>query len=125
MILRIGLPAGLQSSMFSISNVLIQSAINSFGAAAIAGQHRRRKHRGLCNNALQRTLSGQPDLFPARNMGAGKYARVRRVLVVCLAATLIGGLCMGLLIDTFGTPPARPFQHRSGRHRLRLDSRQP
>ena len=37
MILRIGIPAGLQSSMFSISNVLIQSAINSFGAAAIAG----------------------------------------------------------------------------------------
>lgn len=103
MILRIGLPAGLQSSMFSISNVLIQSAINSFGAAAIAGNTAAASIEGFATT-LSNALSQAALTFSSQNMGAGKYARVRRVLVVCLAATLIGGLCMGLLIDTFGTP---------------------
>ena len=98
MILRIGLP-----SMFSISNVLIQSAINSFGAAAIAGNTAAASIEGFATT-LSNALSQAALTFSSQNMGAGKYARVRRVLVVCLAATLFGGLCMGLLIDTFGTP---------------------
>lgn len=79
MILRIGLPAGLQSSMFSISNVLIQSAINSFGAAAIAGNTAAASIEGFATT-LSNALSQAALTFSSQNMGAGKYARVRRVL---------------------------------------------
>ena len=103
MILRIGIPAGLQSSMFSISNVLIQSAINSFGAAAIAGNTAAASIEGFATT-VSNSISQAALTFSSQNMGAEKYARVRRVLRVCLAATFVGGLTLGLLIYTFGTP---------------------
>ena len=103
MILRIGIPAGLQSSMFSISNVLIQSAINSFGAAAIAGNTAAASIEGFATT-VSNSISQAALTFSSQNMGAKKYARVRRVLLVCLAATFVGGLTLGLLIYTFGTP---------------------
>ncbi|MFR8177216.1 MAG: MATE family efflux transporter [Christensenellales bacterium] len=103
MILRIGIPAGLQSSMFSISNVLIQSAINSFGAAAIAGNTAAASIEGFATT-VSNSISQAALTFSSQNMGAEKYARVRRVLLVCLAATFVGGLTLGLLIYTFGTP---------------------
>ena len=99
MILRIGIPAGLQSSMFSISNVLIQSAINSFGAAAIAGNTAAASIEGFATT-VSNSISQAALTFSSQNMGAEKYARVRRVLLVCLAATFV----VGLLIYTFGTP---------------------
>ena len=102
-LLRIGLPAGLQSSMFSISNVLIQSAINSFGAAAIAGNTAAASIEGFATT-VSNSISQAALTFSSQNMGAEKYARVRRVLLVCLAATFVGGLTLGLLIYTFGTP---------------------
>ena len=103
MILRIGIPAGLQSSMFSISNVLIQSAINSFGAAAIAGNTAAASIEGFATT-VSNSISQAALTSSSQNMGAEKYARVRRVLLVCLAATFVGGLTLGLLIYTFGTP---------------------
>ena len=89
MILRIGIPAGLQSSMFSISNVLIQSAINSFGAAAIAGNTAAASIEGFATT-VSNSISQAALTFSSQNMGAEKYAR--------------GGLTLGLLIYTFGTP---------------------
>lgn len=103
LILRIGIPAGLQSSMFSISNVLIQSAINSFGAAAIAGNTAAASIEGFATT-VSNSISQAALTFSSQNMGAEKYQRVRRVLAVCLAATLVGGLTLGLLIYAFGTP---------------------
>ena len=103
MILRIGIPAGLQSSMFSISNVLIQSAINSFGAAAIAGNTAAASIEGFATT-VSNSISQAALTFSSQNMGAENYQRVRRVLAVCLAATLVGGLTLGLLIYAFGTP---------------------
>lgn len=103
LILRIGLPAGLQSSMFSIANALIQSAINSFGAAAIAGNTAASSIEGIATT-LSTALSQAALTFSSQNMGAGKYTRVRRVLTVCLATAFFGGLGMGLLIYAFGTP---------------------
>ena len=59
---RIGLPAGIQGCSFSISNVLIQSSINSFGSLAMAGKHRRGEHRGLCLHRPGRLCPGGPEL---------------------------------------------------------------
>ena len=88
LILRIGIPAGLQRSMFSISNVLIQSAINSFGAAAIAGNTAAASIEGFATT-VSNSISQAALTFSSQNMGAEKYQRVRRVLAVCLAATLV------------------------------------
>ena len=102
-ILLIGLPAGLQSTVFSLSNVVIQSAINSFGAAAIAGNTAAASIEGFATT-VSNSISQAALTFSSQNMGAEKYQRVRRVLAVCLAATLVGGLTLGLLIYAFGTP---------------------
>lgn len=95
-VLRIGLPAGLQSSIFSISNVLIQSSVNSFGSVAMAGNTAASNIEGFIytsmNSIYQANLS-----FTSQNMGAGNYKRMNQVLVRCAAIVTVIGLTMGLL----------------------------
>ena len=93
-ILTLGIPAGIQSSLFSISNVLIQSNINAFGAAAIAGNTAATSIENFAHTALdafnQSTLT-----FVGQNKGAGKYYRFRRIYFVSLITTVIMGLVIG------------------------------
>ena len=100
-IVRVGLPAGLQGAIFSISNVLIQSSVNSFGAIAIAGNTATVNLEGFIYNAMnsfhQTALS-----FTGQNMGAKKLERVRRILWICLGCVTVTGLIMGLSGLTFG-----------------------
>ena len=63
---KIGLPAGIQGCSFSISNVLIQSSINSFGAVAMAGNTAASNIEGLCLHGHGRLFSGGPSALPAR-----------------------------------------------------------
>ncbi len=80
--LHIGLPAGIQGSLFSISNVIIQSSINSFGAAVVAGNAAAASLEGFgycCQDSVcQATVAAASQC-----MGARKYDRVRSVTVVC------------------------------------------
>lgn len=75
MILKIGLPAGFQGTVFSLSNVVIQSSINLFGEAVIAGNSAAASIEGFVymamNSCYQSTLS-----FTSANIGAGKYERI-------------------------------------------------
>ena len=100
-IARIGLPAGFQGAVFSISNVLIQSSVNSFGAVAVAGNTATSNIEGFIYNSMnsfhQSTLS-----FTGQNMGAGKYDRVKRILIICLLSVTATGLTMGLTARLFG-----------------------
>lgn len=96
-ILRIGLPAGIQSSVFSISNVIIQSSINSFGATAVSGNAAASNLEGFVyigmNGFYQTSLN-----FTGQNVGAGKIDRVLKVLRTCVISVIcIGGL-MGLVM---------------------------
>lgn len=92
--LRIGLPAGIQSGMFSFSNVLIQSSINSFGSIAMAGSTASANVEGFVYNAMnavyQTTLS-----FTSQNYGAGKMDRVTKILLDCLGLVVLVGVVMG------------------------------
>lgn len=92
--LKIGLPAGLQGMIFSISNVLIQSSVNSFGSVAMAGNTAASNIEGFVYNSMnsiyQTSLS-----FTSQNMGAKQYKRVDRVLLLCLFVVFIVGLVMG------------------------------
>ena len=93
-ILRVGLPAGIQSSVFSLSNVIIQSSINSFGATAVSGNAAAGNLEGfvyIAMNAFYQTSLN----FTGQNVGAGKMDRVLKVLRTCI----ISVLCVGLVLS--------------------------
>ena len=99
--LRIGLPAGVQSALFSISNVLIQSSVNSFGDVFMSGNAASQNIEGFlyaAMNAFHQTAVN----FTGQNMGAGQYGRVKKILWLCLACVGCTGLGLGLLIWSFG-----------------------
>ncbi len=98
---RIGLPAGLQGSLFSISNVLIQSSINSFGSVVVAGNGVASNIEGFVYVAMNAQHQAAMT-FASQNYGAGKYDRVRRVLWNCLGIVTLFGFGLGLLALAFG-----------------------
>lgn len=101
-IIRVGLPAGLQGSLFSISNVLIQSSINSFGSIVMAGNAAASNLEGFVYTSMN--AIHQADLtFASQNLGARKYDRVRRVMWVCLGTVTAIGLGMGLIFLSVGS----------------------
>lgn len=90
----IGIPAGMQGAVFSISNVLIQSSVNSFGSVAMAGNTAGANLEGfvyVAMNAMhQAALS-----FTSQNYGARKYKRITRGLLICLGVVTAIGLVLG------------------------------
>ncbi|MBR6237663.1 MAG: MATE family efflux transporter [Lachnospiraceae bacterium] len=100
-IAKIGLPAGFQGSLFSISNVLIQSSVNSFGAIAVAGNTAAMNLEGFVYNSMN-AFHQTAISFTGQNMGARKHDRVKKILVSCLGCVLVTGIVMGLLSYVFG-----------------------
>lgn len=93
-IVRIGLPAGLQGTVFSLSNVLIQSSVNSFGSVAMAGNTAASNIEGfiyMAMNAYHQTALS----FTSQNFGAGKWKRIGKVMLECLGMVTCVGLVMG------------------------------
>ncbi len=87
-IIRIGIPAGLQGMMFSLSNVVIQSTVNSFGSVAIAGNSAGNNVDNFLwvwMNAFSQTAM----TFTSQNMGAAKYENIRRIYWRCMALTVV------------------------------------
>lgn len=100
-IMKIGLPAGLQGCIFSISNVLIQSSVNSFGSTVMAGNTAASNIEGfvyVSMNSLHQTCIS----FTSQNFGAGKFKRIKKVLINCLAIVAITGLVLGNSAYFFG-----------------------
>lgn len=93
-ILRIGLPAGLQGTVFSLSNVVIQSSINSFGAVVMAGNAAAGSVEGFVymgmNAFHQAALS-----FVSQNVGAGRFDRINKIVVRTMLCVIITGVVMG------------------------------
>ena len=100
-IIRIGLPAGLQGSLFSISNVLIQSSVNSFGSLVVAGNGVACNIEGFVYTSMNAQHQAAMT-FASQNYGAGKADRVRKVLWCCLGTVTVIGLGMGLLFRLLG-----------------------
>lgn len=95
--LRIGLPAGVQGALFSVSNVLIQSSVNFFGAAAMAGNTAAGNIEGFAYTAMnavhQTSLS-----FTSQNLGAGRIDRIKKVFFLCLLFVFIIGSMLSLVM---------------------------
>ena len=102
-IVRIGLPAGIQGSLFSISNVLIQSSINSFGPVFMSGNASAGNIEGFVYvmlNAFHQTAIN----FIGQNVGANQYKRVKKILWSCLGCVVVVGIVSGGLVYLFGEP---------------------
>ena len=93
--LQIGVPAGLQSVLFSVSNVLIQSSINSFGATVIAGNSASANIEGFVYVAMNAFYQANIS-FTSQNMGARKYHRLNRILVTALGCVMVTGIIFGV-----------------------------
>ena len=85
--LRIGVPAGVQGMIFSISNVVVQSSINNYGADAIAGSSAALNFEYYCYFIIQ-GFNGAAIAFIAQNYGAGRMDRVHRVFWICMGSSL-------------------------------------
>lgn len=83
-ILQIGVPAGVQSMVFSLSNIFVQTAINGYGAAAMAGASVAQNFDSYCFFLLT-SFSGAAVTFISQNYGAGDIQRCRRVFWLCMA----------------------------------------
>lgn len=93
-IFKIGLPAGMQGAIFSVSNVLIQSSVNSFGSIAMAGNAASANIEGFVYNAMNAVY--QTNLsFTSQNIGGKKYTRVNRILFACLGTVTVVGMILG------------------------------
>ena len=99
--LRIGLPAGIQSSLFSISNVLIQSSVNSFGDIFMSGNAASANLEGFIYTSLNAFHQTAVN-FIGQNAGAKQYQRVSKTLAICLSSVLVVGLTLGSLAYFFG-----------------------
>lgn len=100
--LSIGLPAGLQGTLFSLSNVLIQSSVNSFGSVAMAGNTAASNVEGFVytsmNSIYQTSIS-----FTGQNHGAMKVKRIGKILLMCQTIVILIGLVMGNAMYFFGS----------------------
>lgn len=110
--LQIGLPAGLQSSLFSVSNVLIQSSVNSFGSIAMAGNTAASNIEGFVYTSMN-AFSQTVISFTGQNYGAKKYKNISKILLICQGLVTMVGLILGntafwgggLLLQLYSSDP--------------------
>lgn len=100
-IMQIGLPAGFQGTVFSLSNVVIQSAVNSFGNIAVAGNSAAANIEGFVYMAMnafhQATIS-----FTSQNYGARAYKRIYKILFAGELFVIVTGVVLGNLAVLLG-----------------------
>lgn len=101
LILRVGLPAGFQGTVFSLSNVVIQSSVNTFGNVVVSGNSAAANIEGFVyiamNSFYQATIS-----FVSQNFGAGEYKRINRIVITGEACVIAVGLLLGNAAVLFG-----------------------
>ena len=100
-IVKIGLPAGFQGIMFSFSNVIIQSSVNTFGAIMIAGNSAAINLEGFIYTAMNGFSQGSLT-FCSQNMGAGRTDRIKKIVWISQSAIIVIGLVLGAGFLYFG-----------------------
>lgn len=100
-ILQIGLPAGLQGVVFSLSNVVVQSSINSFGPIVMAGSAASASIEGFVWVSMNAFSQGALT-FTSQNVGGGKYSRINKIALISCSCAALAGLLFGGLAVVFG-----------------------
>ena len=93
-ILQIGIPAGIQGAIFSVSNVFIQSGINSFGENAIADSSLALNFEYFTYD-IANAFAQAAVTFTSQNIGARKYHNLDRVMRNCLLCAVVTGIVLG------------------------------
>ena len=102
-ILRIGIPSGIQSCMFSLSNTLIQSSVNSLGPTVVVGASAANNLEGfvwVSMNSIHQTALN----FTGQNVGVKNYKRVSQIFTTCILSVSVIGLVGGLSVYFLGEP---------------------
>lgn len=120
-IAKVGLPAGLQGCVFSLSNVLIQSTVNGFGAIVVAGNTAASNLESYVYAAMN-SIYQAAITFTGQNVGAGKYDRISKVtrsslITVVGIGAIMGGLLMGFLEPLLGIYTQDPMVIAAGKIR--------
>ena len=102
-IIKVGIPAGIQGCLFSFSNVIIQSSVNSFDTIGVAGNGAAASIDGLIYIALNSFYHASLT-FAGQNLGAKEIKRVQKTCYYCLALVLIIGIPLCLVCYAFGEP---------------------
>ena len=110
--IQIGLPAGLQSTLFSVSNVLIQSSVNSFGASVVAANTAASSIEGFIYTAMNAVFHAAIT-FTSQNLGAGRIDRIKKVLGACIATVLMIGVPLNILCHFLGADLLSIYVSRS------------
>jgi len=123
-ILKIGIPAGIQGVIFSLSNVVIQSSINSFGNIVMAGSAAASSIEGFVWVSMN-AFSQSALTFMSQNIGAGKYSRMNKITVqscICAAATgiIMGNTAFLLSRQLLAVYNSNPEVIEAGRTRLMI-----
>lgn len=100
-ILRLGIPAGLQSIMFSVSNVIVQTALNGFGKVVMAGNGAATQIESVTYTAMYSIYHASIN-FVGQNVGAKNLDRVKRGTWVCLGVVAVIGIVLSALTFLFG-----------------------
>ena len=96
-IMRIGLPAGIQSAVFAVANIVIQSAINSLGTVVMAASSAAYNIEIFAYDILN-SFSQACTTFVGQNYGAGQIRRCRKVLILCIVEDAVATACAIVLI---------------------------
>lgn len=100
-ILRLGLPAGFQGALFSISNVLIQSSVNSFGGDTMAGNTASSSIEGFVYVAMN-SWHHSCLCFTSQNYGAKRFDRIKKAFLACQGCVITIGFALGAIAYAFG-----------------------
>lgn len=100
-IIKIGLPAGLQSTVINASNCMLQSSVNSFGQYAMAGYTAANNLFGFMYTSANSITQGCMS-FTSQNLGVRKYSRMKKVLAESLVLELVVCLLLGSVAYFFG-----------------------
>ena len=96
-IVLIGLPSGINGAVYAISNVIIQSSVNSFGDIVVSGNAAAANIEGfvwICLNSFMQTSLN----YTAQNVGAGNWSRVKKIFWTCLGSVSAVGICLGVSV---------------------------
>ena len=99
-IIRIGVPAGIQVAMFNVSNVLIQSSINSFGSLVMAGNTAAANIEGFVYTSMNAVYQASTN-FTSQNVGAHKTKNITPVLLSCMLIVTSVGLILSTIVEVF------------------------
>ncbi len=99
-VLSIGIPAGIQSSVFAASNVIVQSSVNSFGDVFMSGNAAAANIEGFVYTTMNSFAQTSVN-FVGQNYGAKNFKRIKQILITCLVCVTFAGALVGGIARAF------------------------